>query len=236
VALPQALTAVILSGLSSFQPPQPKAATRIEVTGETTLGAARRLHAAGRPVAALNFASGRHPGGGFRTGATAQEESLARSSALFACINGNEMYARHERSRDPFYTDHVIYSPGVPVFRADDGRLLDDPYTCTFLTCAAVNAGVIREHHPERIAEIESAMRRRVDRVLGVAAAHQEDTLILGAWGCGVFRNDPHLIARLFAEALAGEYRNVFTTTVFAVYDQMPDADIRRAFSDVFGA
>jgi uncharacterized protein (TIGR02452 family) len=233
VLLPKVpLTSAALSSGALSAAPLTTSRTRLEVTGETTLAAARRLHAAGRSVAALNFASARHPGGGFRTGATAQEESLARSSALFACINGNEMYAVHERSRDPFYTDHVIYSPGVPVFRTDDGELLDDPYPCTFLTCAAVNAGVVRERHPERVDDIGPAMRRRVARVLAIAAIHQEDTLVLGAWGCGVFGNDPALIGRLFAEALAGEYRDTFATTVFAVYDPSPDAHIRRPFEE----
>ena len=56
-------------------------------------------------------ASAKHPGGGFLGGARAQEESLARSSGLYACINGNPMYDHHKAHGDAMYTDYAIYSP-----------------------------------------------------------------------------------------------------------------------------
>jgi uncharacterized protein (TIGR02452 family) len=43
--------------------------------------------------------------------------------------------------------------------------------------------------------------------------------LVLGAWGCGVFKNDPEQIAELFRSALAGRFRGAFTHVVFAVLD-----------------
>ncbi len=57
----------------------------IEVTGETTAEAARRLveREGVLHVAAVNFASARNPGGGFLRGAKAQEEDLARCYALY---------------------------------------------------------------------------------------------------------------------------------------------------------
>jgi len=85
------------------------------------------------------------------------------------------------------------------------------------------------------VGEIAAAMRQRMLRVLAVAAAHQEDTLVLGAWGCGVFRNDPALIARLFADALNDELERVFPTVVFAIHDPTPDGRIRRPFADALG-
>src|SRR5262249_50212785 len=91
----------------------------IEVTRETTFSAARRL---GGNVAALVFASARNPGGGFLHGAQAQEESLARASALYASqMAAPDFYTFHRRDGDPRYSDRVIYSPDVPVFRDDDG-------------------------------------------------------------------------------------------------------------------
>lgn len=77
-------------------------------------------------VAALNFASATHPGGGFLSGARAQEESIARSSGLFACLEGREMYSWHRSRLDAMYSDWIIYSPDVPVFRTDDGELLEE--------------------------------------------------------------------------------------------------------------
>jgi uncharacterized protein (TIGR02452 family) len=91
-----------------------------EVTGESSLEAARRLTG---PVAVLNFASARNPGGGFLNGAQAQEEALCRASALYTCLlQARGFYDHHRAHRDPFYTDRVIHSPAVPVFRDDKGR------------------------------------------------------------------------------------------------------------------
>jgi len=72
----------------------------------------------------LNFASAKNPGGGFLGGGSAQEESLARSSGLFPCINQmQQMYETNRAYRSCLYTDHMIYSPRVPVFRDDEGYI-----------------------------------------------------------------------------------------------------------------
>jgi uncharacterized protein (TIGR02452 family) len=150
--------------------------------------------------------SAKNPGGGFLTGARAQEESLARASGLYAMLLGDPMYDHHRSLRDPMYTTWVIYSPDVPVFRLDEGPLLDGPYFCSFLTSPAVNVGALR-HRDRRGDEIRRVMHERVERVLGVAALHGHEVLVLGAWGCGVFRNDPRQVAELFRDALAGRFR-----------------------------
>lgn len=209
--------------------------TQITVTNETTLDAARRLVAAGHHPVALNFASARHPGGGFLSGARAQEESLARASALYACLDGNPMYAWHEQHRNPFYTDYAIYSPHVPVFREESGALLDEPYLCAFITCPAVNARVALERDPACRPAIRAAMARRIERVLAIAAAHNHPHIILGAWGCGAFGNDPLEIATLFRAALAGPYRDAFAEVVFAILDWSASRTFIGPFERVFG-
>lgn len=183
-------------------------------------------------VCALNFASARKPGGGFLGGAIAQEESLCRASALFACIDGNDMYRRNAHLSGGFYTNYAIYSPNVPVFKDDEGELLDEPHFCSFITAPAVNAGVLRD---EERAAVPGEMAKRIEKVLAIAAHHGHDTLVLGAWGCGVFRNDPEMIADAFRSALVTRFAGVFGRVAFAIYDRS-DSGMLEAFEARFPA
>ncbi|SCD67643.1 TIGR02452 family protein [Streptomyces sp. BpilaLS-43] len=211
-----------------------------EVTGESSLQAARRMTAASPgKVAVLNYASARNPGGGYLNGAQAQEESLCRGSALYATLlRAPEYYAHHRAERSAFYSDRVVHSPGVPVFRDDRGRLLDSPYTAGFLTSPAPNAGVIRRQEPHRAHLVPAALASRAERVLEVAAVCGYRRLVLGAWGCGVFRNDPAEVAGAFHALLAdgGRFAGHFEQVVLAVLERGPQAPVRSAFTRVFAA
>ncbi|MET9832618.1 TIGR02452 family protein [Streptomyces sp. NPDC006385] len=210
------------------------AETFFEVTGESSLAAARRL---GDGTAVLNFASARNPGGGHLNGAQAQEEALCRASALYTCLlAAREFYDHHRAHRDPFYTDRVIHSPRVPVFRDDGGRLLDEPYTTGFLTAAAPNAGVVRRTAPHRTAELPRALVARAERVLETAAAYGYRRLVLGAWGCGVFQNDPAQVAAAFRALLGpgGRFASAFEHVVFAILDRTAGGAVRQAFVRAF--
>ncbi|MCU1348135.1 MAG: hypothetical protein JWO56_1165 [Acidobacteria bacterium] len=211
---------------------QPVAGT-VEVTAETTLSAARRLTASGARVIALNFASAKNPGGGFLSGSEAQEESLARSSALYACLEPQHgFYDFNRELRSPLYSDHILFSPDVPVFRDDAGRLLDEPYLASFITAPAVNAGAVLDNQPEKTSQIRPALARRLQRVLAIAASKPCDALVLGAWGCGVFRNKPADIVEVFHRALGpkGAFHQRFPLVVYAVYDQSPTQATREVF------
>jgi uncharacterized protein (TIGR02452 family) len=197
--------------------------TQVEVRNESTLAAARAWAEAGGRPCALNFASATHPGGGFEKGALAQEESLARASGLHACIAGHPMYAFHRKAGDPIYTSWLIYSPDVPVFRDDDGALLEAPYGCAFLTAAAPNAKLALERNPSAGPAIHAAFVDRVDRVLAVAHRQGHADLVLGAWGCGVFGNDPAQVAEVFGRALHGSFAGVFRRVRFAILDRSPE-------------
>lgn len=210
-------------------------ATRFEVVNETTLDAARRLVAEGHRPVALNFASAKNPGGGFLNGARAQEESLCRASALSACLLRQPMYDFHRRLGGGMYTSYALYSPDVPVFRTDEGSLLEVPYLCAFITAPAVNAKVVLGREAARHPAVFAAMQERVYKVLAIAAAHGQDAAVLGAWGCGVFGNDPREIAELFRRELTGAFHGAFARVVFAVVDWSADehfiGPFRRAFS-----
>ncbi|MCX4820876.1 TIGR02452 family protein [Streptomyces sp. NBC_01142] len=212
--------------------------TAFEVTGESSMEAARRLTAADAgPVAVLNFASARNPGGGYLNGAQAQEEALCRASALYVTLlRAPEFYSHHRADRSPFYTDRVIHSPGVPVFRDDRGRLLDAPYTVGFLTSPAPNAGVIAMRTPDQAHRIPAALAARAERVLETAAGRGYRRLVLGAWGCGVFRNDPAVVAGAFHALLTGggRFAGHFEEIVFAVLDRTPAQATLGAFQRTF--
>ena len=204
--------------------------TRVQVTNETTLGASRRLAERGLRPLALNFANGVHPGGGFLNGATAQEEALCRSSALYQTLVGDPMYEAHAKRSQPDSTDWAIYSPDVPVFRTDDGTELPDPWLLSFITCAAPYAPAIGQ---PRAGDL---LQQRIDRVLAIAQAYGYATLVLGAWGCGAFGNDPRRTATDFRQALENGYSAAFPEVVFAITDWSPQRRFLGPFRDVFAA
>ena len=212
--------------------PVARHATRVAVTAETTVAAIARL---GEPVGVLNFASARNPGGGFLGGAQAQEEALARSSALYSCLCAQPShYERNRAHRSAIYLDLAVWSPEVPFFRDDAGGWLDGAIRASVITCAAPNAHALRQHGNVDVAELAAALERRAALVLAVAVHHRVDRLVLGAWGAGVFGNDPVHVARVFAAHLRGRFAGAFADVVFAV----PDAAgaNHRAFADTFAA
>lgn len=204
--------------------------TEVQVTNETTLGAAWRLTEGGRRPLALNFANGIHPGGGFLHGALAQEEVLCRSSALYTTLVGDRMYQAHRKRSRPDSTDWAIYSPDVPVFRADNGRELERPWLLSFITCAAPYAPEMGQP------ESGDLLQQRIHRVLSIARAFGYSSLVLGAWGCGAFANDPARTARDFRAALEGQFSGAFSHVVFAIVDWSPERRFLRPFRDVFAA
>ena len=134
----------------------------------------------------------------------------------------------HRVRPQPDSSDWVIYSPDVPVFRSDDGAELDSPWLLSFLTSAAPYAPAIG------LATSGDLLRRRIHRVLAVASAYGHEALVLGAWGCGAFGNDPHRTAADFRHALETDFRGHFSDVVFAVTDWSPERRTLGPFRDVF--
>ncbi|NLI80389.1 MAG: TIGR02452 family protein [Deltaproteobacteria bacterium] len=202
--------------------------THVQVANETTLLASHRLVQRGLRPFALNFANGVHPGGGFLSGARAQEEVLCRSSALYSTLVGDPMYEYHRGRHRPDSTDWAIYSPNVPVFRTDDGKELDRPWLLSFLTCAAPYAPAIGRQ------EAADLLKKRILRVLAIARAYGHSALVLGAWGCGAFANDPHRTACDFRHALENEFSGAFSHIVFAIADWSRERRFLGPFRSVF--
>lgn len=212
--------------------------TVIDVKNCTSMEAAGDLVKTEGRVACLNFASAKNPGGGFLGGSQAQEESLTRASTLYPTLMKyfTEMYEYNRSQHTHLYSDYMIYSPDVVFFKDDNDNLLGQPYEMDILTSPAVNIGAMMQHN--RLDELElseKVMMERIDKILSVFLLRGVDRLILGAWGCGVFRNDPKDVARYFAHYLTkdGKYAGAFKNIVFAVFDRSKTQENIRAFQSM---
>lgn len=202
--------------------------TQVQVANETTLGSSLRLVRTGLRPLALNFASGVQPGGWFLDGSRAQEEVLCRSSALYQTLVNDQMYEEHRKRQRPDSTDWAIYSPDVPIFRNDGGDNLEDSWLLSFITCAAPYAPIIGQPKSRNL------LKKRIHRVLSIATSLGYSSLVLGAWGCGAFSNDPHRTAIDFREAIEGEFRGAFSDIAFAITDWSENRKYLGPFRDVF--
>ena len=209
--------------------------TIIKVNGETTLNATRQLLTEGyQDVICLNFASAKNPGGGFLGGSQAQEESIARSTGLYNCqMKAWDYYEVNRHTKSCMYTDNMIYSPTVPIIKDEEGTNLDSLTLASVITAPAVNFGVVKKREPHRIPEVEIIMKRRIAKVLAIALEHGHQAIVLGAWGCGVFQNDPKDIAPWFKEVINTQFKNEFAKIVFAVYAK--NERFIRPFQEEFG-
>ena len=197
----------------------------IEVTHETAQDAALRFR--GSRVTVLNFASANHPGGGVRKGAKAQEEALCACSGL---LHGLEscmaLYQANNAPNAPKEGyDRMIYSEDVPLVL--DGKLQPVPtMRINVITYSAPNC--LRKQFTRK--EAQDIFERRIRHVLLQADHCNSEVLILGAWGCGAYGNDPNIVAAAFKEALA-EGCNTTSKLVFAIYG---NAENQQVFGSAF--
>lgn len=203
--------------------------TRVE--NLSTVDAIRKLAAEGREnIGVLNFASAKNPGGGFINGAMAQEESIAASGTLYRTLTAHEEYYQKNRAQSSMmYTDHAIYSPDVIFFRDGRFELVETPVRASVLTLPAVNMGQV-VLKGEDIEEARCVMRRRMKLALAIFAEQGAKHLVLGAYGCGVFRNDPNLIAAWWKELLEEGMGSYFDSVFYAVLDQSKNGACIKAF------
>lgn len=227
-------------------------AGRIQVTGERSFEAAMRLHGVcpDQKIGVLNFASAIRPGGGVANGCTAQEESLCRCSTLYFAIDcewlWEKYYQVNRRLGDIRHSDACIYSPEVIICKTDESvpRRMDERnfVTVDIITCAAPDlrnepfdwnnpeTGMPVKMEPGKLYDLHV---RRAEHILHVAAANGVEILILGAFGCGAFQNDPYVVAKAYKTALK-KYGDRFDRIVFAIYYSERETVNFRAFREEF--
>lgn len=210
--------------------------TPVRVENISTVDAIRQLAQENKDaIGVLNFASAKNPGGGFINGAMAQEESLAASSTLYKTLTVHEEYYQKNRAqRSMMYTDHAIYSPDVIFFRDGRFRLAEHPVRASVLTLPAVNMGQVLLKGEDKT-EAERVMRRRMKLSLAIFAEQGAKNLVLGAYGCGVFRNDPTQIATWWKELFAEGMSQYFDSVFYAVLDHSKNEECIKAFQTILG-
>ena len=191
---------------------------KIVVEENTTFSAARR-YLSGK-TAVLNFANPMTPGGGVRVGAMAQEECLCRSSNLYTCLTSTpfaDYYGYHRSRKDLTFSDRLIYTPGVTVFKTDDDIPKLMPKRSWFQVDVITCAAPYNVNQMDR-AELKTLFKRRTRNIFEAALDNGVDTLILGTFGCGAFKNPPDVVAAAFHETIEESgYDNLFDYIVFAI-------------------
>ena len=207
---------------------------RFDTPAEIIVSQRRSFEAAKRysdeRVCVLNFASSTHVGGGVTNGAGAQEECLCRCSTLYFAIGDNETkkkfhdthYRQLKSGRlNSLYNDDCIYSPGITVFKSDTAlpKLLPENewYNLDIITCAAPNLNSRYDNISIKDKDLRELHKKRARRILDIAVSEGEDVIILGAFGCGAFRNPPDVVAQAYREVI-DDYKYDFKTIEFAVY------------------
>ncbi|KAH7102470.1 hypothetical protein BKA62DRAFT_699648 [Auriculariales sp. MPI-PUGE-AT-0066] len=216
------------------------AETTFDVRQTTTLEALRRLaKVPAARVGVLNFASAHKPGGGFLSGAQAQEESLARSSTIYSSLMSQtgQLFYSGDRKEPGYYSHAMLWTPAVTFFRDDAGHWLA-PCSACVVTSAAVNAGAVKSKLPDNAdraeadARIRSAMHERMARILCLFERQGSSHIVLGSFGTGVFKNNVETVAQLWAELLGpgSRYQHVFQHIEFAILDEITCSAFKDAF------
>lgn len=211
------------------------------ISKKRTFEAAKTYAQEKKKVCVLNFASATRPGGGVVNGSSAQEECLCRVSSLYPCLADKKMiqsfYEPHKKNWSTFNNDDIIYTPDITVFKTDtDSPEMmdeDDWFTGDVITCAAPNLSRLMK--PVDTSELVRIYEKRMDRIFRVAIANNVEVLILGAFGCGVFANDPRLIAESFRN-VQKKYEGYFDTIEYAVYCRPGNTENYEVFQSVFSS
>ena len=225
--------------------------TEIAVTKHRSYEAAMLLAKdnPGSRIAVMNFANAFHAGGGVTKGSSAQEESLCRTSTLYPLLYRRTLrdtfYAHHKTLNTPKASDSLIYTKGVVICKTDEDfpeRLpKKDWVTVDVITIAAPDLRKKSNQHAELVAggtymnnaELFGYHVKRAIHMLTVAASKGAEILVLGAFGCGAFENDPDVVAKAYKTVL-DVFPKVFKKIEFAVYCTPKDSKNYDAFSNAF--
>lgn len=215
--------------------------TVVTVTGNRSFQAAMQLKARypEKRITVLNFASATSPGGGVTSGSSAQEESLCRCSTLYPLLSRKflwDKYYKYNRDhKNSLHTDACIYTPNVKIIKSDvdhPERLPESKWVdVDVITCAAPSFRYIDPLSDEALLQLHL---KRGRQILNIAIENKTDCLVLGAFGCGAFKNDPKVVANAYAQ-LMKEYHGAFDEVEFAVFYWGKEVQNFETFKKILG-
>ena len=163
-----------------------------------------------KKMALLSFANFNRPGGDFLQGAVDQEALLCLDSNLCNILHDEKFKdfyeENHELTNHYLYADRGLYIPDVAFVRSP----------------VVLPADVISVTFPKKLDLVpeeqnNTAVRSRIRYVLDMAEENGVDLLVLGAFGCGPFGQDPVKVAEAFRDCLMEEnYR--FEKVIFPIF------------------
>lgn len=175
-------------------------------------------------TAVLNFASFKEPGGLFLKGSTAQEEALCHESFLYNVLrNFQRSYydVNNKNLNRGLYKNTALYTPNIMFFK--NNRL----QICDVITCAAPNRNVGIKYTNVSIDENNKVLYERISYIKDIALHQNVKTLILGAFGCGVFRQNATTVAKYIKE--------IFENTGMEIILAVPgDSENYKKFKEIF--
>lgn len=216
------------------KPAEIKVTNRDTITAASDYANSDEINTENGIVGILNFASSTTPGGGVTKGSTAQEECICRCTTLYPALNQKECwdhyYNINRKANTNIGSDTIIYTPDVLVLKDKNYHRLkkDQMFYVDVITCAAPN---LREK-PSNLyndgaskipltltdEELYNIHVQRAKRIFDVARDHDIDYLVLGAFGCGAFKNNPEIVAKAYKDVIS-EYLHYFKVIDFAIID-----------------
>lgn len=201
-----------------------------------SFSSARKLAVNGYLPLVLNMASAKNPGGGVYNGSVSQEEDLCRKSSLLLSLETGEsakFYDFNRAHKNMMNTDAVILSPTVEIIRGNNNEFLDKPVKVGVISMAAPNLHNGLGNKTQQ--QYEELFYERILGLFKVAYHSGFKTLVLGAWGCGVFKNDPIVVSNLFKKVIEeNNISQLFENIVFSVLGRSGDSNFI-AFQRNFG-
>ncbi len=182
----------------------------------------------------LDAASDDHFGGGYKTGAAAQEENMCRRSGLCFAVDPTQSKQKKDFYPLSKHGEHAgLYVSNVPVFRGEEAEgypYLDTPFETAVAVMAAYNFNA-QHNSPLKlnfnqqtneyyIPEPQATeTKNKLRTVLHMAVQKGHESIVLMPLGCGAFHNPPKHVSGMLMDLITEEFPNSFKEIHISIID-----------------